>query len=290
MKTLNNETLAAIQGGRRVHRLSGWCAMLAFVAAFAVLIDALSAEMRMGPDRIDIVAGTETPLSGNVPIQDAKPEDFIVLGIDRAAPATLTLEGYFPSYWFGSGMWRAILDVPADTKPAIYPVVVAFRGGTPQSAQTFNIAVWASEDDIRLNSFSLCWRHFGLRPFHVSAVLGIAGLLLGLLNFILGRRYGNLLERKGISEIFITAPMGRGRVEAACGVLHGCDIQAGANADIFHPDGTHVCDAQVGKAENARVRFFLSEASGVRVGDLVQFSDESFGETSQNTARNADAG
>ncbi|MGN0008816.1 MAG: hypothetical protein ACI33N_04080, partial [Desulfovibrionaceae bacterium] len=266
MNTSSSPVLAALHSRRLVHRCTGWLVMITLAVALGLLVDGLMAEMRIGPDRVDVVAGESMLLSGNIPLKNAVESDFTVLKHAPDSPVELTLEGYFSSHWFGSGMWRARLAVPAETAPGQYPLVVAFKDATPQSARRLLIVVWASAEDMRRHAFSWTWRTLGLRPFPLAAGVGAVGLLLVALNFWLGWSYGRLLASRGMSEVFMLAPLGRGRVEAVCGLPAGMTVEVGQTVDIYRRDGTWRCQGCVSKVEGGRVRCFMDEDASVRVG------------------------
>lgn len=274
MNTPALPVLAAFYPSRLAHRCSGWLVMLTLAAALGLLVDGLLAEMRAGPDMVDAIVGEDVLLSGNIPLKNAAKSDFVVLGQGPDVPVSLTLDDYFPSYWFGSGMWRAKLSVPATAAPGRYSLVVAFKGATPQSARRLLIAVWQSPEDMRQHAYAWTWRTLGVKPFPAAAVAGSIGLLLALLNFLLGWRYGRLLAANHLSEIFLLTPLGRGRVEVVCGLPAGLSVAPGLPVDAFRQNGNWRCSGSVSKVEGGRIRCFWDEADAPAIGDVLRLEPE----------------
>ena len=220
------------RGLLRWQKSLGWITMLILFAGFFSLADGLFAEMRRGPLRLDVLPGSLTALSGNVPIERPTREDFLLLaytppedvpGMDApvAPPATdtapdsdggpalgppdpavtLELEGFFSSYWFGSGMWRATLKVGDAPRLGEHLMIVRFKGAPKTSEQVYRVYVWPDAQTMQQGSFSAVTRHTGLSPFLLAASLLPLGLALLGGNWLLGRAWQGLLRRSHMAEV-----------------------------------------------------------------------------------------
>ena len=113
----------------RVRRWSGALAALLLCLAALTLVDGLVALMRAGSTRIELIAGQSESLSGPVSSKHPVPEDLRLRLTPETAPVEFRLEGFFPSYWFGNGMWRGVVSTPPGATPGRYGLTVGFRGG-----------------------------------------------------------------------------------------------------------------------------------------------------------------
>lgn len=258
--------------GRAVYllcRITGWIAMLVFVAAFASLVDGLVAEMRMGMNRLDMLPGTETAVSGPMPVKTAEPGDFYVQGNAPDGQVRLVLEGFFSSYWFGSGMWRGHFAVGDTPGIGDYPFVVEFKDAPPRSAQTFYVVVWPDAEALRAGSFSFVYRESGLKPFVVAPVMGGIGLLLGVINFLLGRYWTGRLKAAGCGEVYKIAQGGNDLIDVTCGIGADGGLVEGQECVICRPEGRPVARGRVTRCDSRHATLALPADSGVMSGDVV---------------------
>ena len=188
---------------RRIARRRRCCgalaALLLCLAAFA-LVDGLAALMRAGGSRIELIAGQTESVSGPVASQNPVPEDLRLRLTPETAPVDFQLEGFFPSYWFGNGMWRGLVSARPDALPGTYTLSVGFRGGG--GSQSYEVVVWADAESRRTGALSLVRKVTGLPPLWLAPALALAGAAAGLLTWLAGRATANLLRRNGFSEIF----------------------------------------------------------------------------------------
>lgn len=253
--------------------------MLLLVSALLSLVDGLTAEMQRGPDRLDVLAGTEAPLSGPIPVKKAELSDFTVQGNSPDGQVRLVLDDFFASYWFGSGMWRGRLMVGDNPGIGEYHLVVEFRDAPPKGAQRYRVVVWADEDSMREGSFSWVTRTFGHSPFITAGYLFPVGLCIGLLNFLLGRQRAGKLQAAGCGEVFKVMrgegnsekakAIGKGRLEASftLGEQHG--VTLGQRCLVMRPDATAVMEALVAFCDVHHASFLLDSSDDVRAGDVV---------------------
>ncbi len=243
--------------------------MLFFLAGFAALVDGLVAEMRMGMNRLDVLPGTETPVSGPVPTKNARHADFYVQGNAPDGQVRLVLDDFFASYWFGSGMWRGRFVVGDAPGIGDYPFVVEFKDAPPRSAQNYYVVVWPDADSMRAGSFSFVYRETGVKPFLVAAVMGIVGLLLGLVNFLLGRYWAGQLRTAGCGEVYKVVRVNDGQTDVTCSIGADGGMAAGQECLICRPEGEPVARARVSQCDPRHATLALPADSGVRAGDVV---------------------
>lgn len=230
----------------RAYKVSGWVALLLFLCGFAALVDGLITEMRLGPNRLDVLPASTLPLSGPIPIKDATKEDFAVEGSSSSNEVEIKLDDFFSSYWFGSGMWRGQLVV--GEKPGIgdYFFIVRFRGAPEKSAQFYHVAVWENATAMRKASFSFVMRTFGVSPFWTAGFIIPLGLIAGFINFIFGRIWVKNLNKSGIAEVFkVVRPKGAEKIEVAFGLGAEHGMQIGQEFMIFQPYGSFIGQGQV---------------------------------------------
>ena len=188
---------------RRIARRRRWCgaaASLLLCLAALTLVDGLVALMRSGSNRIELLVGQSERLSGPVASQDPVSGDMRLRLEPETAPVDFRLEGFFPSYWFGNGMWRGVVAARPDAAPGTYAFSIGFRGGG--SPQKYEIVIWPDAAARRAGALSLIQAHTGLPPLWLAPALALAGVAAGLLTWLSGRAAANLLRRHGLSEIF----------------------------------------------------------------------------------------
>ena len=150
---------------RRIARRRRWCgaaASLLLCLAALTLVDGLVALMRSGSNRIELLAGQSERLSGPVASQDPVSGDMRLRLEPETAPVDFRLEGFFPSYWFGNGMWRGVVAARPDAAPGTYAFSIGFRGGG--SPQKYEIVIWPDAAARRAGALSLIQAHTGLPP------------------------------------------------------------------------------------------------------------------------------
>lgn len=257
-------------GLHKVQRLCGWLTMLIFLAGFAALVDGLTAEMQRGPNRIDALPGSVTPLSGPIPVKKAELEDFFVLGNAPDGQVRLELDDFFSSYWFGSGMWRGRLVVGDNPGIGEYPLVVEFRDAPPKAAQQYRVVVWADAEALRQGSYSWMFREYGQEPFRMAAVLLVLGVAGALGNFVLGRFWQRRLRAQGCAEIYKVLLARESGKEVTFGLGRADGVALGQEWRIMRPDGTVLGQSRVAFCEPRHASLLVPDSMAVRPGDVAQ--------------------
>lgn len=283
-----------------VQKVLGWLGMILLLSALVSLVDGLTAEMQRGPDRLDVLAGTESLLSGPIPVKKAELSDFTVQGNSADGQVRLVLDDFFASHWFGSGMWRGRLVVGDNPGIGEYHMVVEFRDAPPKGAQKYRVVVWADEASMREGSYSWVTRQFGYSPFMAAGYLLPLGLLVCVVNFLFGRQRANMLQAVGCGEMFKVMrgegnsekakAIGAGRVEAsfALGEQHG--VTLGQRCLVMRPDATPVMEALVAFCDVRHSSFLLDSSDDVRAGDVVFPLQAGMVTAVSETSSGADAG
>lgn len=195
--------------GRRRQRLAGFLAAVTLILAFAVLADGLLANMRSGGSfHLEMLAGTSEPLSGPLGAGPASPEDVVAFPIPKDAPLSFEFDGFFASYWFGTGMWRGRVHVSETAAAGTYEIAVGVAGQPSSSFQTYTITVAGSLRELSRQSPSFFRRTTGWNPFIFAACFLAVGLGTALGSFLLGMRCRGLMAELGIAEIFKVRPEG----------------------------------------------------------------------------------
>lgn len=254
----------------RWQKILGWLTTVVLLAGFAVLVDGLVAEMQRGPNRIDALPASVTPLSGPIPVKKAELEDFFVQGNSPDGQVRLELDSFFASYWFGSGMWRGRLVVGDNPGIGEYPFIVEFRDAPPTAAQQYRVVVWQDAEAMREGSFSYVLRETGQEPFRTAAVLLGTGLLAMLLNFLLGRRWQHLLRRQGCGEIYKVLLAGEDGQEAtfSMGVRQG--MRVGQPCQVLTPGGVLAGEYVVAFCEPNHASLLVPADAEIRPGWIVR--------------------
>ena len=257
----------------RLQKALGWLGMLVLLAAFASLVDGLTAEMMRGPNRLDVLPGSTTPLSGPMPVKQADKSDFLVEGNSPDGQVRLELDDFFASYWFGSGMWRGRLVV--GDRPGIgqYQMLVAFRDAPAKSVQDYRVIVWADAESMREGSFSRITREWGLSPFWVAGFLFPGGIFLALLNFLVGRQRNKHLRAALCGEVYKIMRGAKGSdapLEVTFGLGQSHGVYVGQPCDIMRPDGQPVLEGVVAFCEPRHASLLLPPMADVRAGDVVR--------------------
>ena len=199
----------AFLGVRARQRTAGLVACCLLVAGLAVLVDGLVSQMRGGGSfRIEMLAGTAEPVSGPQASLHAAEKDMEAFPIPADAPLSFEFDGFFSSYWFGTGMWRGRIRAFEDAPSGIYGMAVGIRGTPAAAHQTYTVVVAGSEEELNAMSLSYVRRATGQNPFYIAVALVAAGLLGGVRAFLLGKRCDGLVRSLGLAEIFRTADEG----------------------------------------------------------------------------------
>lgn len=265
-----------------IGKLVGWVGAICCLGLVFALADGLLAEMRRGPNRLDLLPGDTIPISGAIPALAAEKKDFVVRGLEEASGVHVELENFFESYWFGNGMWRAHVkiddDVLKDTGEAVtreYLFAITFLNAPPRTAQPYYLVVWPDATVRQEGAFSVVERRLGWNPFHVAAGLAPVCLLIGVLSFVVGRRLTRCLHAAGIGEI---VKFKRGKKEAdgsmsptllyfTLGRVDG--MFEGRRCLICRPDGRPVQEAVISACQPYSASLAVPSDSLAKGGDLV---------------------
>lgn len=195
--------------GRARQRRSGLVAAVCLVVALVVLVDGLLAQMRGGGSyRIEMLAGTAEAVAG--PRGEGRPtaEDMEAFPIPSDAPLSFEFQGFFASYWFGTGMWRGVIHASETAPSGTYGMSIGIRGTPAAQHQTYTVAVFRSLEEQASRSLSLFRRYTGWNPFVFAGALGIIGLGTAVSAFFLARRCDALVRSLGLVEVFKVRPDG----------------------------------------------------------------------------------
>ena len=199
----------SFRGLRARQRKAGLLACCLLVVGLAVLVDGLVSQMRGGGSfRIEMLAGTAEPVSGPQASLTATEKDMEAFPIPADAPLNFEFDGFFSSYWFGTGMWRGRIRAFEYAESGIYGMAVGIRGTPSAAHQTYTVVVARSEEELNAMSLSFVRRFTGWDPFYVAMALVAAGLAASVLAFLLGRRCDGLTRSLGLAEIFRTQDEG----------------------------------------------------------------------------------
>ena len=231
MSVINTTLLQRTRVLRQKHKLSGWLAAALTLLTIVVLTDGLVAEMRAGNDRFDVLAGTEMLISGPTPLKSPAPDDFIAQG--QSPDVHIELQEFFPSYWFGSSMWRAKLTVQPQAASGEYPLVVSFRTAPPQNTRTLQIMVWHDVAEMQANALSYVQRYCRLNAFWAAGVLALMAAIVIGINFMMGKKFSALLADAGLAEIYFIQKQSNGSCKAHAFRVAGSLPVKGASVAIF---------------------------------------------------------
>lgn len=191
---------------RARQRLTGWLSGILLALAMLALFDGLIAQMRQGANELELLPGQSITISGPCAVKNPLPEDLSAQFTPENAPLAFELEGYFPGFWFGNGMWRGKITAEETAQPGDYGLRIAFRGATSATAQQYLIRIFAGPANLQAASLSFITRMLDLNPFMLAAVLGCAGIGLGILTWWFGSRFYKALPDLGLAEIFASDP------------------------------------------------------------------------------------
>lgn len=196
--------------GRARQRRAGLFAAVTLVLALATLVDGALSHMRGGGSyRLEMLAGTSQPVSGPMGSGDFESR-VVAFPIPRDAPISFDFEGFFTSYWFGTGMWRGTVHVGETAPSGTYALAVGVEGQPSSTFQTYTLSVARTRDEQDRNSLSFVRRWSGWNPFWVAAVFAALGFGTGIGSFALGRRLTGLLRDLGLAEVVRVHPDGEG--------------------------------------------------------------------------------
>ena len=196
-------------GARNRQRLAGVFAAVLLILAFVVLADGLLSRMRGGGSyRLEMLPGTSEAVSGPMGSGPALASEMRAFPIPADAPLSFEFQGFFTSYWFGTGMWRGLVHVSETAPSGTYALAVGIEGQPSSSFQTYTISVAASAREQDRASLSMVRRYTGFNPFYLAAIFGVFGIGTGISSFFLGRRQNALLRDLGLAEIVRVQPEG----------------------------------------------------------------------------------
>ncbi len=182
-------------------KIAGRVGAVILCLSLALAIDGMIAGGRQDPRAVDSLPGQSLPLDDVMPRGAEKLTDLRIAASDpRVAPR---LNGTDSGFWLGGVLWRARLEIPADTPPGLYTFEMLHANGTRTSPrQLFRIAVYGNESELRAASLSLSTRLLGLPAYGLAAALLPLALLPMAASYLLSRRIALALRERGLAEIF----------------------------------------------------------------------------------------
>ncbi|MDR3363279.1 MAG: hypothetical protein LBO64_10660 [Desulfovibrio sp.] len=198
----HSDKLPSCRKARQQQRLAGKLCAFFLILASLGLIDGLQGVMRAGSDTLEILPGQSVMIAGSTAVKNPAVGDLQVSLVPDDGLLRFVFEGYFPSYWFGSGMWRGDVQSDALCPPGRYELTLRFRGSSARNAQKYTVIVWADENDMRAGSLFFTQRLFGINSFVPAGACVAIALLCGIATYSAGRRYFVILANMDCAEIF----------------------------------------------------------------------------------------
>jgi hypothetical protein len=243
-------------------------AMILLTLAVLLLFDGLRSGI-FGTGDIRLIPGESYVVSGPLPPKTDRVEDFVIEGNSPDGSMRLVPEGTYTGYWFGGGMWRGHIAIDANPRPGTYVIKVRDRLGEKQNpALVFTVRVFANAEDRRLASPSMAMRWTGFEPFLLAAVFCVLGIVAGIANYLLGRKWTAVLMEHGCGEIF-RLKMVDGTWEAGVDMGRDADVPVGATFRFTHPARGELGHGRVVSCERGKITLQVSPEASVRPGDIA---------------------
>lgn len=267
MRALLENPLWRLAGlNRKYQRLFGAISGVFLLIALISLFDGLIAQMRQGANELEFLPGQALTLSGPVALKNPVNSDVLARFTPADAPFHFELEGFFTGYWFGNGMWRGAVIADNFGETGEYGLRISFKGAPAQSAQQYKLLLFADAAAMRADSLSWIRRYFDLNPFILAAFSGFIGILGGIATYWFGRRFGNLLSRLGLAEVYATDPA---TASISCLVPIEQAPRPGLARLILDADGHSVAEARTGSWHKGRLTLTLMDGREIPAGALV---------------------
>lgn len=199
---LDDTTWLKAQTARKYQKAFGRVSGIFLAIALIALFDGLLASMRAGSNELDLLAGGSISLSGPAALKNPVSSDLSARFTPVSAPLTFELDGFYAGYWMGNGMWRGTIAASPDAAPGKYKMRVTFRGASAQTAQNYQINVYANALAMREGSLSFFRRWLDVNSFIVAPICGAIGVLFGLITYYFGRKYTLFLLQLGLAQIY----------------------------------------------------------------------------------------
>ena len=258
---------AATLARTRQHALGLVSGVLLAVALLG-LFDGLLAEMRGGPNQLELLPGEALTLSGPAALKNPVSSDLVARLTPPDAPVRFSLEGFFTGYWFGNGMWRGEVMAEPGAAPGSYGLRITFKGAIGQAPQVYTLIVHADAGARRDASLSFLRRWFDVNPFVLAALCGGLGVLLGGATYAFGRRHVRLLAELGCSEIYRAGLAGE-TCRIWCLAAKAAAPRPGTVRMVLDPAGTVIGEARVEQWRKGSLELTLLDAGSLPEGSLV---------------------
>lgn len=256
---------------RDSQKRAGLWSALFFMLALLALLDGLQAIVRGDAYQLDMLPGMSESISGPCPAATPTESDLVVEIYPSDAPLHFDFEGFFASYWIGTGMWRATIHTSQEAYRSHSTVQVSFKNSTVTKPLEFKIQIW--EDRAALQAGALSWikKLTGQNPFFMALVLGLAGSLCGIANFRLSRRVQTEYRRMGYSEIFRIKTGYKAEDPTMIWSLPFIDApRPGEMFEITDAHGEHMGEARVRQQHKTALELRLICGEGITPGCMVR--------------------
>jgi hypothetical protein len=235
---------------RKAQHAAGKISAFFLILACLGLVDGLQGIMRTGSDTLEFMPGQSVMIAGTTASKNPKASDLQTSIIPDNGLLVFDFEGYFPSYWFGSGMWRGTVRADTGCPPGRYELTLRFRGAPARHAQKFTVIIWADENDMRAGSLFFIQRLFGINSF-IPAGAGLAiALLCGVATYRAGRRYFVILGEMDCAEIFYVGSE-KETLVLWCLVDKNRPLPPGQTHAVLAPDGRIIGQAVVAEQKKS---------------------------------------
>lgn len=253
----------------KLRELSGRVAMVLLGVAMLCVFDGLRDGFLGSSGQIRIIPGEQYLLSGPMPPKTDRIEDFVIEGSAPDGSVRLVPTGIFTGFMFGGGMWRGHLDVGTFAKAGSYEIRVRDRHGEKQNpALIFTVRVFADAQERQAASPSFVMRWLAFDPRILAACLGVTGILVGCINFLLGRKWHSMLVEHGCGEVFRFKTVD-GHLEVTADMGAVINIPDGRTFRFSHPLRGDLGYGTVVSCEKGHVTLYVSDNAQVRPGDIA---------------------
>ena len=258
---------AAALARKRQHAL-GLVSGILLAVALLGLVDGLLAEMRGGANVLELLPGESLTLSGPAALKNPVASDLVARFTPQDAPLRFTLEEFFTGYWFGNGMWRGEVMAAPGAAPGSYGLRVTFKGAPGQAPQAYTLVIHADAAGRREASLSFLRRWFDVPPFVLAALCGGAGVLLGGVTYVFGRRHVRLLAELGCSEVY-RAGVAAGASRIWCLAAKAAAPRPGTVRMVLDGEGMVIGEARVEEWRKGSLVLTLLDGKELPGGSLV---------------------
>lgn len=264
----------------KIRIILGKICVFAGILAMAGISDGLITAYRNPTNSFDMVAGYSLDINGKLFGNAKSVKD---LGYEKSSSDINIAfdEKLYSGFWFGEGMWRAVITADKNIKPGNYRISIKYPDlrnikqkylNKIEKMSNFSINVYEDQQALRRGAKSIITRYAAISPWAIFAAFFPILIIATAISYLISNKIEELMIEIGQAEIYRVTRVEKGfEIYFGLGKKHG--VEKGDILDLLNDEGAYIAKIEVenGGIENSTA--LVGVYRDVKPGYLVARSE-----------------